>query len=956
MGHFPSATLLLLHFSVFTVQIQLGCSRKVYSNTSCIESERKALLEFRQSLIDKSNRLSSWSGKDCCSWEGVGCSESTGHVVKLDLHNHFPFDPSRDFYDPSYAENYSLTCLGGQMNPSLLNLEHLHYLDLSMNNFSEIPIPTFLGSLRNLRYLDLSSAGFEGLVPNDLGNLSRLKYLHLGDSPQGWSLGLDYTLTANNLWWVAQLSSLESLDLSGVHFEDNGDWLHAINMLPSLLSLTLSGCDLKTIPSLSKVNFTSLTSLDLRGNGFNTPIPLWLSNMTSLMNLHLEGNYFHGPIHDSFSQLTSLTFLDLSSNSFFRTSLPSSLCNLSSLAYLYLSFNHFQGSLPLCLGKLSSLNVLHLHSNEFSGTIPTSLGQLTKLQRLRLSYNPFSGMLSEVHFVKLRELKFLDISSTLLRWNVSSLWIPPFQLQYIHMDSTKVGPQFPSWLRTQKEVNTLIMSNASISDAMPDWFESIFSQIHYLDLNNNNITGKPPVFKEINTFDRSIILYSNKFEGSLTSFPPNAIALDASRNLLTGNMPPLDGKSKVPLILRYLHLNDNLLTGSIPDYICNIQTLFNLDLSNNQLSGKIPLCLGNLQQLKTLNLRNNSLSGHIPSSFGNMAPLVYLLLSQNKFQGEFPWKMENLKNLQVLDLGENQMTGTIPAWIGRELSNLRILRLQSNNFYGDISTQICHLSNLQVLNLAQNKLEGKIPPCFGNLSAMVSTNSDIIPFAFYLTRHPQKLSNFMKGRELEYSSNLPYLRSLELSGNYLVGEIPEELMDLVGLQSLTLSNNHLTGRIPEKIGKLKQLESLDLSRNELFGSIPQSLSTINSLSYLNLSFNNLSGRIPSGNQLQTLNDQSSYEGNSGLCGKPLLIICPEDKSYDGKRSSDEHGPGKESDFSWFYAGIGPGVAVGFSAVCGILTFKKSWRYAYFQFVENVYNRFWVVIALKTSKLQRKFSW
>ncbi|XP_027099207.1 receptor-like protein EIX1 [Coffea arabica] len=954
MGNLHVATLLSFNFWLLIVQFQLCHTQKIYSNTSCIERERKALLKFRESLIDESHHLSSWCGENCCSWEGIGCSKSNGHVVKLDLHNQFPFDPSRYFYDVIYANSYSTTCLGGEISPSLLELEHLQYLDLSMNNFSGIPIPTFLGSLRNLRYLDLSSAGFEGMVPDDLGNLSRLKYLHLGDTPQGWSFGSDFTLTAKDLWWIAKLSSLESLDLSGVQIVNKGDWLHAVNMLPSLLSLTLAGCDLKTIPPVSHINFTSLTSLDLKGNGFSSPIPLWFSNMTSLMNLHLEGNYFFGPIPDSLLQLTSLTLLHLSSNSF-RTSLPDSLCNLSSLAYVDLSFNHFQGSLPVCLGKLSSLTILHVHSNEFSGTIPTSLGQLTKLQRLRLADNPFTGMLSDFHFANLRELKILDISSTLLSWNVSSMWIPPFQLQYIHMGSTKLGPPFPSWLQTQREVNTLIMSNASISDTIPDWFEKVYSQIHYLDLSTNNITGKPPVFKEINTFDRLIIFYSNKFEGSLVSFPPNAVAFDASRNLLTGNIPPLDGNSEIPLILRYLHLNDNQLTGSIPDCICNIQSLFTLDLSNNQLTGRVPLCLGKLQQLKTLNLRNNSLSGHIPNSLGYMEPLVYLLLSKNKFHGELPWKMQNMKNLQVLDLGENGLSGILPAWICNGLSNLRILRLQSNNLEGNISMQFCHLKDLQVLNLAHNKLEGKIPTCFGNLSAMVSTESDITPFAFYLTRHPQKLSNFMKGRELEYSTNLPYLRSLELSGNNLVGEVPEELMDLVGLQSLTLSNNHLSGRIPDKIGNLKQLESLDLSRNELSGSIPLSLSTIDTLSYLNLSFNNLSGRIPTGNQLQTLNDPSSFEGNSGLCGKPLLKTCPDDKSPDGNKSSGRHEAGEESYFSWFFAGIGPGFAVGFSAVCGILTFKKSWRYAYFQFMENVYNRLWLAIALKTSKLQRKFS-
>ncbi|XP_027163201.1 receptor-like protein EIX2 [Coffea eugenioides] len=155
---------------------------------------------------------------------------------------------------------------------------------------------------------------------------------------------------------------------------------------------------------------------------------------------------------------------------------------------------------------------------------------------------------------------------------------------------------------------------------------------------------------------------------------------------------------------------------------------------------------------------------------------------------------------------------------------------------------------------------------------------------------------------------------------------------------------------------MKNLQVLDLGENELSGILPDWIGNeLSNLRILRLQSNNLEGRIPTGNQLQILNDPSSFEGNSGLCGKPLLKTCPDDKSPDGNKSSGGHEAGEESYFSWFFAGIGPGFAVGFSAVCGILTFKKSWRYAYFQFMENVYKRLWLSITLKTSKLRRKFS-
>jgi hypothetical protein len=54
------------------------------TNNICIPDERSALA-FKAALSDHANLLSSWKGDDCCRWKGVHCSNTTGHVVKLDL-------------------------------------------------------------------------------------------------------------------------------------------------------------------------------------------------------------------------------------------------------------------------------------------------------------------------------------------------------------------------------------------------------------------------------------------------------------------------------------------------------------------------------------------------------------------------------------------------------------------------------------------------------------------------------------------------------------------------------------------------------------------------------------------------------------------------------------------------------------------------------------------------------
>ncbi|GJN00993.1 hypothetical protein PR202_ga18223 [Eleusine coracana subsp. coracana] len=104
----------------------------------------------------------------------------------------------------NFSRKYGLT---GDISPSLVQLIHLEYLDLHGNDFGGAVIPEFIGTLENLRHLDLSSAGFGGKIPSELGNLSKLSYLDI--SFPNYSFGsINYV---DNLRWLSQLSSLFTL-------------------------------------------------------------------------------------------------------------------------------------------------------------------------------------------------------------------------------------------------------------------------------------------------------------------------------------------------------------------------------------------------------------------------------------------------------------------------------------------------------------------------------------------------------------------------------------------------------------------------------------------------------------------------------------------------------------------------------------------------------------------------
>lgn len=119
---------------------------------------------------------------------------------------------------------------------------------------------------------------------------------------------------------------------------------------------------------------------------------------------------------------------------------------------LDLSSNYLTGPISASLGRLSSLRDLRLNDNVMNGTIPESLGQLSNLAYFDIHDNNLEGVLSEEHFTDLERLETLHIYSNRIVSNVSSTWVPSFQLKDIIMDDCRVGPQFPSWLRTQREL------------------------------------------------------------------------------------------------------------------------------------------------------------------------------------------------------------------------------------------------------------------------------------------------------------------------------------------------------------------------------------------------------------------------------------------------------------------------------------------------------------------------
>jgi EIX receptor 1/2 len=508
-----------------------------------------------------------------------------------------------------------------------------------------------------------------------------------------------------------------------------------------------------------------------------------------------------------------------------------------------------------------------------------------------------------------------------------------------------LGPKFPLWLKHQRGLTDLNISNCGISDSFPKWFWNLSSSLTYLDVSHNKLNGPlPKSLPSSKVNDHYIRVW------------------DFSFNNLNGSLPPFPE-------LHALFLSNIMFTGSLSSFCTSSsQSLIYLDLSSNLLVGKLSDCWKKFQSLVVLNLAKNNLLGKLPNSLGTLRKIESLHLNNNNFFGEIP-SLFLCHKLKIINVGDKNLQGPLPMWIGHHLHKLIILRMRANKFQGIIPTSMCNLSFLQVLDLSINNITGEIPQCFSHNIALSNLmfprkSFDYSSFVISFEGEQYEIGSFKdnaililawKGSYREYEKNLGLMTIIDLSCNLLTGEIPQSITKLVALAGLNLLSNNFTGLIPNTIGHMERLESLDLSRNHLSGRMPTSFSNLTFLSYMNLSFNNLEGKIPLGTQLQSF-DPSAYVGNSRLCGLPLTNLCSRDV-ISPTRSHDKHVTSEEEDkliTFGFYVSLGIGFFVGFWGVCGTLVIKTSWRHAYFKFFSNMNGRIHVTLAVFVNGLKKRF--
>eukprot|EP01018_Ginkgo_biloba_P027326 Gb_34076 [translate_table: standard] len=451
----------------------------------------------------------------------------------------------------------------------------------------------------------------------------------------------------------------------------------------------------------------------------------------------------------------------------------------------------------------------------------------------------------------------------------------------IPLSSLSVAHPSPNINSSFEDQQSLISFQNSISydpfNALQDWNSSV------IFCNWTGVTCDIPRERVI-----ELRLSGMGLHGFLSSHLGNLSSLerlDLYNNTLGGHIPPQLGRLSS---LRELRLRMNQLEGTIPSSLSNCQNLVILSLSHNHLTGLIPPQLGQLTKLRRLFLYENKLIGTIPSSLSNISTLTYLDLFTNNLSGAIPPRLGMLTRLEYLALSDNQLTGQIPA----SLSNCTLLfhlGLYDNQLAGHIPSEFgAKLAKLQWLwvswppsHLGDNHLTGVLPVSIGQLPTKLN----------YLNLHgnniggeiPQQIANLTNLTYLALSGNsftgripsaLRRLQKLErfyLAFNKLEGSIPGEIGQQTGLGLLSLSGNMLEGRLPPEVGKMIHVLTIDISKNKLRGKIPATIESCSELQSLNLSWNALHGPIPNSlAQLKSLEDVDlSYNNLSGSIPKSL---------------------------------------------------------------------------------------
>ncbi|MCE3051866.1 hypothetical protein HAX54_051084 [Datura stramonium] len=576
----------------------------------------------------------------------------------------------------------SFNQFSGNIPPSLFNITKLKNLRLRGNILGG-EIPQEISSLCCLNFIDLQDNKFTGSIPPTMFNQSSLKQIGLTNN-------ILYGKLPGNI--CDNLPNLEVLSLSRNQF----DGLIPPNMqnCSKLKILSLSANYFTgTIPA-EIGNLTMLTTLQLGLTNLKGEIPRELGYLQRLQLFGLYQNRLSGSIPASLFNISTLQILTIVDCQL-SGSLPSNVGQgTPNLKEIYLGMNNLSGVFPASILNASRLTVLDLSNNTFSGSIPDSLGNLEFLELLQIGLNnliyknPSSQLTFLTSLTRCRNLRELVIARNPLNGILpASIGNFSSSLKIFSAPGCKLRGIIPEEIGNLTNVLSISLFRNDLTGFIPKTIGGLQKLQRFL-IQSNMISGTIP--DEIcylqNIGDLS--LRQNKISGPLPSCFGKLTSLRnlyLSSNRLNSTLP--ESLWNLQDLLTLLAAS-NSFSGVLSPQIGNLKAVNYIDLSYNDFSGVIPSSIGSLQKLIELPLSHNRLDGPIPESFGKLISLEFLDLSYNNLTGEIPKSLEALVYLKYLNVSFNKLSGEIPT--GGPFANFTNQSFVSNN-------ALCGASRLQVL-------------------------------------------------------------------------------------------------------------------------------------------------------------------------------------------------------------------------------------------------------------------
>jgi hypothetical protein len=378
---------------------------------------------------------------------------------------------------------------------------------------------------------------------------------------------------------------------------------------------------LPKLTSLELVSSTETADVALSSIYINASFPLSLNFFQScagLRNLPLESIYMQtsgvaGAIASDFG----LTFPGLKVFNAYINALtgtvPSSICQISSLSRLQLNNNFLSGTVDPCFTNMAKLEIFSLAYNLLTGTLPLvyNCGNLVALSlesnklkgNFATAFNSYSGC---------GKLEYIFLSENLLTGSLDTVTLTQNSLpnlQALVVFSNSIEGSIPSTLGFLQSLQNIMMASNSLTGTIPTSLLSC-SSLYLLDLSDNYLSG-PLVI------------------------PSSLTVLSLAQNYFTGKIP----SSLFSSSLYDVSISNNCLDSSIPETVCNSSSLYSLNIDGLRSNCKsrilskqryeFPSCVWALPSLQNLSLAGNSFYGIIPNVSATTSELSVIQASYN---------------------------------------------------------------------------------------------------------------------------------------------------------------------------------------------------------------------------------------------------------------------------------------------------------------------------------------